>query len=234
MSDENKVETVSKEDHERAIEKLRRLEAENTDFKKRFKDINPEEVKAYKEELELLRNEIAAGSGDTRKIEDRIKAAKEELRRELAREIENRDSLLKQKDSRIKELTVDSKVFSEAAGHFVPGFHNDLKRYIKEQCDIDNDGNIFVKDEKGEVRYSPANGGKHMSYQEFIDELKQTKEFAVVDRSIAGGKHSGDKKIGGSAITSLSQLAALSPEKQKEVLANMKDPEVAALFKNGR
>jgi len=221
-------ETIAKAEYEKVLEKARNLEAKVVDFEKRYKGIDPEAARAHKQELELLRNEVVSKSGDPKSIEERIKAAKDELKNEYAKERETLEGALKSKDQKLKELQVDSVVFGTAAGQFVSGFHDDLKRYIREQCDLDSDGNIVIKDARGEVRLSASNKTKPMSVEEFIDELKANKPFAVIDKSLNGGKTPGEKIAGDGADISFEKFQRLSNVEQQQVLA--KNPSLAIKF----
>lgn len=228
------VDTVSKAEYDGLLEKYRKEQAKAVDYERRYKGVDLDALKAKAEERDILAAEGA--KGDPNKVKAEIDRAVHETRKQLQKELDERDQLLGKLKGENKELRVVDRVFAEAAGKFIDKAHGDLKRVIRESGDLDDEGNIVFKDSKGEILYSKKNRSETMGVEEFIEALCEEKPHWAADFQIAGAKSAGEKRgaAGGAKVTSLAQLSAHSPEKQREILNSMEPQDVAKLLSGVR
>lgn len=176
------------------LEKFHREQARATDLEKkleRFKDIDPDAFKAMKEDYDNLRRERAAKSPEEQKAYEQ--EIQKEVRGSVQKEIDGLASENTSLKSKLKELTVTDKIFSQAAGRFNSDTHDDVKDYIRRFCDISDDGELIIKDEKGSRRYAPGSTTKFMDSSGFVDWLAETKPSWALPDGKGGGKTPGQK-----------------------------------------
>lgn len=211
-------------ENERLRARAQNFEGKLTDFEKRFSGIDPDKVRRLEAELDDFKNKDAGG--DKGKIEERINAAKEKIRAELGAQLEAAQGEANTLRGQVKELSVVGKVFGDAAGKFVSKFHPFLKDQIRQFCDADKEGNIIVKDSKGEIRYK---GSKPMSHADFIEELASENDYAVVSSDVSGSKGGGTKAgTGNGSVSSLNQLSGLSSSEQMDRMRKMDPKDLGA------
>jgi len=227
-TDATAAETVTKAEYEALQEKFRKEQAKAVDYERRFKGVDLDALKAAKEERDILARQSA--SGDPDKVKAEIDKAVSETRKQLQKELEENENTLKAIKAENKELKVVDRVFAEAASKFIDKSHVDLKRVIRESGDLDDNGNIVFRDDKGEKLYSKKKPSEPMGVAEFIEGLLDEKPHWAVDFSVSGAKQTGEKRTGGAKITSLSQLNGLTPEKQREVMSQMDPKDLSALL----
>lgn len=165
-------------------EKYKATEAELMDYEVKLKEAN--------KRLDALRKEKAAS-----KPEDLDAWRSEEnkrIREEIGKEIETEREKRTRLESELKELKVVSKVFSVASDKFNKDVEEDVKERIRKACDISEDGQVIVKDQKGNVRYSKTNVSKPMSIEEFIEEIAEQKPSWVNKTVVSGAMGSASTK----------------------------------------
>lgn len=232
MSEEGKTETVSKAEYDKAIERAQRFEAKFTDLEKqfnRFKDIDPDRVKADREALEQLEREKASSKPE--EIEKLINRAKEDTRKEFGKKLEDYEKEIGTLRSQNHELTVVDKVFGAASGDLNDDMHDIFKDLARRACTLDAEGNIVVKDEKGEVRYSPKNPSIRMTHAEFIEELKESRGSMFKSTHKTGAKDTGTKGAA-SGVTgrtyTAAELSAMGEAKSIEIISKMTPEQIKA------
>lgn len=234
MSDEGKTETVAKADYDKALERAQRFEAKVTDLEKTFakyKDIDPTEYKANKEALARLEQERAASKPE--EIERLITKAKEETRKELGRKVEEYEGTIQKLTAQNHELMVVDRVFSAASSELNDDMHDIFKDMARRACGLDDEGNIIVKDSKGEIRYSPKNPSLKMTHQELIEELRSTKASMFKSTFKSGAKGDGTKSSSGGGVDrkyTAAELQSMDPMKAKEIMDKMTPAELKAAY----
>lgn len=198
-----------------------------THFEKTYKGIDPDEFHATKQALAELQQK--ASGGDPEKIKQLLEAAKADVRKEIQSELDTERNQVKTLSGRLKEITVVEGVFSKAAGKLYDKAHDDFKDYVRRYCDAGDDGQIIVKDDKGNQRYSPKNPSQPMSPEELIEELSNKKDHWFANTIPAGGKAGGEKYANGASKLSLQQFHALGSAEQQDYLRKNPD-QVAALM----
>lgn len=234
MSDEGKTETVAKAEYDKAIERARRFEGQLADLQKtvdRFKDIDPVEYKANKEALARLEQERAQNKPD--EIEKLITKAKEETRKELGKKVEDYETKIQTLTAQNHELMVVDRVFSAASSDLNDDMYDIFKDIARRSCALDEEGNIVIKNDKGEIRYSPKNPNNKMTYAEFIEEIREKKTSMFKSTVKTGGKGDGTKSSNGSGVDrkySAAELHAMDPNKAKEIMDKMTPAELKAAY----
>lgn len=234
MSDGDKTETIPKAEYDKAIERAQRFEAKVVDLEKavaKFKDIDPIEYKANKEALARLEHEKAANKPE--EIEKLIIKAKEDTRKELGKKVEEYEGTIQKLTAQNHELMVVDKVFSSASAELNDDMHDIFKDMARRSCALDEEGNIIIKNDKGEIRYSAKNPNQKMSHGEFIEELRASKGSMFKSTVKTGGKGDGTKSSTGSGVDrkyTAKDLASMSPDKAKEIMDKMTPAELKAAY----
>lgn len=205
------------------VEKLHAAKAEAEDLRRKldqFKDIDPSSYKAMREDYELMRKQQTGG--DPKKIDELVAAKEIEIRSSVQKELDALKGDAQTKAAKLKELQVTEKVFSQAADKFNKDTYDDVKEYIRRFCDIGDDGEIFVKDEKGARRYSPGSTTKYMGVDEFVGWLSDLKPSWAVAEGNSGAKTSGQKttSTSGAKVLSWKEIGQL-PDKGKTYMNNL-------------
>ncbi len=185
------TDSVSKADLDAAIERARNFEAKLTDYEKKFKGVDIEALRAKAEERDLLIAEAA--NRDPKKFETELEKRVSELRKNLQKELEDKDALTSKLISENKELKVVNKVFGDHASKFVDTAHSQLKREIRDNLDVDEDGNIFIKGENGKPLYSKTKPAQLMTVDEYVNELIELYPHMAKNPNLSGGKKDTEK-----------------------------------------
>lgn len=234
MSEGDKTQTdvVAKAEYESAVERARKFEAEVGDLKKRmekYNGIDPDRVKADREALATLERERASGKPE--EIAALVEKAKKEAREEAQKELDASRDKIQTLSAQNHELLVVSTVFSEHAGDINQDVHGIFKEIIRKSCATDEDGNIIVKDDKGNIRHSAKNPAQKMTAAEFVAELKEKTPSFVRSTSKTGGKEEGTKSSGtngSNSTTSFGEILAMGEQKGIETMAKMTPNELKA------
>lgn len=219
----NQGDTVSKADFDKVKDQMQTWMGKATDLEKKLNGRSLDSLIAAAEERDILAAQ-AAGS-DPSKIQSEIERAKNGLREELGRKLDEKDSLISRQASQLKEMTVVDSVVKQAGDKIYKNAADDFRSYVRTHCDLDEDGNtIIVKDDKGNVRY---NGAKKMTVDELITELESKRDHWFTNRTAAGGHDGGNKGSAatGEKVTTWAQLSKLSPEQSRVELAKLSLPE---------
>lgn len=170
--------------YNKSQEKYNRSEAERADFEFKLKEAN--------KKLDALRKEKAATRPedlDTWRAEEEKK-----LREEIGKEIETERQKRQTLEAQVKELKVVSFVYSIAKEKFNSDVEDDVKERIRKSCDLSEDGQLVIKDDKGNIRYSKTNVSKPMTAEEFIEEIAELKPSWVSKAVVSGSMSNGTTK----------------------------------------
>lgn len=189
-----------------------------------------EQDRAYDQrELQKLRNikddrdkmvDDKAKSGDPEAIEK----MKRELRDEFASQEERLKADLEKTSRELKHERVIRSALSKAAEVFNADSLDLIQTRIEQSCDWE-DGQIIVKNERGEVRYSERNKREKMGLDEFLGELRE-KYPSCARATVPQGTDNGRAKSSASngRAVSFAELQGMSPEQQRKSLT----PEAAS------
>lgn len=216
MSDsENKSEAkYTEKDLERERGYAQHFEVQLNDLKNRFKGIDPDQYAKDKADLEALKNDRAAKSGDPKQLEERLAEAKRELEDAYAtklREVEGRANSA-ETDLRNERATkpVLRKIASMVTGEDQAQL---LEPIIKNEADF-QDGRIVFKGADGKPRRSKDRPAEFMGEEEFAAELKTRFPGSFKSDAIPGARNGAQQitTINGAEIRSMADAARL-PDK---------------------
>ncbi len=181
MSEASKIQLLlnsAQRDADAVREKYNNAEAERKDLEIRLKEAN--------KKLDTVRKERAIAKPED--LEAWQSEEQKKIRSELAGEIQKRDDELNKLKSQIRELTVVSSVVALARDKFNDDVIEDIKDRARRFCDVNEAGEIIVKDEQGRPRYSKANVSKLMTGEEFLTELAELRPSWAKAQVVPGTK----------------------------------------------
>ena len=227
MADES---TITFEEHTKvrqqldtAQERARNFEAKFTDMEKRFKafeNVDLEKLKAQAEEAEILKRQNAK---TPEQIEQLIKetekkyADKEaQIRREVQEQL---NAATKERDDykgKYRELSITDKAMAEIGNVFNEDMHPFIKQYIRQSVDTDDRGEFIVKDDRGELRYSPTDRAKPMSVKELATEIAERHPSAAKSTTRTGDHQTATRSNGVGGEMTTERWLRLTPEQRKQ------------------
>lgn len=155
-----------------------------------------------------------ASEGDTSAWEAKLQT----MRDEHADEIERLTGKIKTLETEQRHDKVISRGIAKAAEYFTSDSLPLIQLHIERNCDI-KDGQVVVKDDKGEVRYS---GREPMSMDDYLKELAAKYPSCAKASGQAGGDSGGRKTTsgasGGTSYTPEEVMRA-NPAQQAEMVA---------------
>lgn len=218
---------VSPEQFKKAVERAQRFEAQLKDLEKKhqqfasmYKDIDPDEAKALKTKLEEA--ERKAAEKDPAKMEELFERKLNKFKQGWDEEKTTITYELEKLRKENKTLKVTDKVMSEIAGLFNPDALKFIRREVEEQCDLDDDNTIVVKDEDGSPIFK---NGKYLGIKDFGEMLVERYPSLAKAQGVSGSKDSGSgQKVHGRQVRepqSYAELVQMGPA-GKEWLDNAK------------
>jgi hypothetical protein len=193
---------VPKSEYEKAVERSRKFEAQLTDTEKRLKSlegIDPERVKAEREELDILRKQGVGN--DPKKLDELLERTRKETEDKLSKRFGDKLTEFEKQNGELskelKHIRVTKSALDVAAKMFLPEAIKFVEPIINASCDW-VEGKIVVKDEKGEPRYSKKNPKEPMGVEELLGEVAESNPF-LVPASTRKGTDNGAQKTGATA-----------------------------------
>lgn len=221
-------EMVPAEEFNKAQERARNFEAKLTDLEKRFKGVDPEEARALREEVALLRKDAAGG--DPKKIDDLIARERGEIEKRFSSKLTETESALSEAQKRLKRAEVVNPALMTAAKFF----NNDalplLQPVLESALDFE-DGKIVVKQD-GRVVPSVKNPRiAAMPLEEFLESLVEKHPSLAKPTLAAGGKEGVTRSLSSSfgQGQTISDFAKM-PDRGKEAFKNMKIEDLKKVF----
>lgn len=166
-----------------------------------WKDKQINDLKKSKEERDAML-EDKANSGDA----DAIKQIKNEYTTRLLEAEDKLKTNTSKLESELKQERVSARAMAKAAQLFKDGSIELLKPKIDAACDWE-DGEIVIKDEKGEVRRSAADYKKNMTLDEYMSELAEKYPALAQPTAQTGTMKSGEKRSASSNSASSISLS---------------------------
>jgi len=184
-SDGNKEEFVPKSEYDKAVERSQRFEGMATDYEKRYKNVDIDALKAKAEKADLLERELA--TADPKRVDALITNKEQEIRGMFQKEIETRDERIARIEAENKELKVVDKIAAIAVERgFIPESLEHVKRDIRENVDLDSEGNFIVKDKDGKALFSKEKPTEKMSVDEYLRSYGNKNPFFLKNPSPGG------------------------------------------------
>ena len=199
----------------------------------RYKGIDPEEYFALKSSRDEEEKNKLSKSPD--KLDEHWNKKMLEARKEWDSKLTNIENENKQLRSQVRGLQITDRVMLEVAPLFNPDTHKWIKLEVERRADLDADGKLVFKDERGEVIFSAENRTEPMGTKEFAKLL--VNEFPSAAKPTGPGGAAdmtrGNRVTGsGKAPTTMAELNALP--NPREVLAKMSAEDREILLKNTR
>lgn len=192
------TEMVPRAEFERLEAKARNEEARAVHLERTYKGIDPEAVKAEREELAILRRESVGN--DPKKLKEFEERTTKEVSDRFSgklTEIETENKTLK---GQLKELQVTNTAMSKAASVFNEDALELIQDRVRADCDY-LDGKIIVKGSDGKPLPSKINPREDMGVDEYLEGLAAKYPSTAKATAIAGGKQGGDKSQSPNAKT---------------------------------
>ena len=222
------------QDGDKAPEELRTLKSELEQHRGK--------IKTYETDIAHLQRKIetlteAKGERD-KMVEDKAKGGdpealeriKQTLRDEFAASEESLKKSNQTLEQELKQERVIGKAMTKAAGLFNQDALEFIQIKVQKDCDY-KDGQIVVKDEKGEPRYSEKNRRELMSVDEYLEELTNKHPSLAKATSNSGTKDPGEKRNGHYSTLTYEQYSRLSSAEQQKL--NI-DPKIAREWLSNR
>lgn len=188
--DSGAAETVSRAEYEKVLTKARNEEARAVDYERRFKGIDPEAVKAEREELANLRREGVGN--DPKKLKEFEERTTKEVSDRFSGKLTEFETENKTLKSQLKELQVTNTAMAKAASIFNDDALELIQDRVRADCDF-LDGKIIVKGADGKPLASKTNPRNDMDVDEYLQTLATRYPSTAKSSAIAGGKGGGQK-----------------------------------------
>ena len=184
------AETVSKAEYEKVLTKARNEEARAVDYERRYKGIDPEAVKAEREELANLRREGVGN--DPKKLKEFEERTTKEVSDRYSGKLTEYETENKTLKGQLKELQVTNTAMTKAASIFNDDALELIQDRVRADCDY-LDGRIIVRDKDGKPKPSIKNPREDMGVDEYLETLASKYPSTAKATAIAGGRSGGTK-----------------------------------------
>jgi hypothetical protein len=163
--------------------------AEDTDKKENTITIDVAEynaLKAQSEKLGKLESTITEKESTIAELKTAMSEAQKntkgpkreeieaEIRSELSERITSAEKARDELLGKLKSVTITDKVMNAIGPKIVPSAQKWIRQEIEKECDIDGDfdnGELVIKDEKGNIRWSAKTPDKKMNVEEYQEVL---------------------------------------------------------------
>lgn len=217
MADEgNGQSTVTAEEHAKAVEKADRARAEAEDLRRqlaRFKDIDPDRVKADRDALEQLERERT--KGDPKALEDWKSKKEGELKARFDGALTEKEKRIEELSSKLTRLEVVQPSMLKAAEVF-NSTELPLVQILVERDLALADGQIVVRGDDGKGKPSVRNPRENMGLDEYFDALAEKHPNLAKPKMERGGRESGSTSSSSSSAGTISveRYVKMSREEQ--------------------
>jgi hypothetical protein len=213
--------TISFEEHtkvqqnfQREEEKRQRLEAELVDLKKRFEPfekVDLTQLRADAEAYHQMRKDTAKTPEEIDKlVTDKEKRIRAEVQKELD-ELKNKEHTL---SSRVKELEIVDRAMSQIGGIFNDDMQDFVKGHVRVCVDKNDAGELIVRDERGELRYSRTDRTKPMTLREFAEEIAEKHPSTAKPTQTKGAMQAGERSNGTSHTVPVERYLRMSAQER--------------------
>jgi len=201
---------------QKAEERAQRFEASLADIERKYntvKDIDPVKYKATLEDYDNIRKENA--KGDPKKIDELVSEKEARIRAEVQKELDELRGKSTKAETELRELRVVDRAHSLFGSRFNDDVQDDVKARVRKDADINEDGAIVFKDDKGQLRYSHVDRTKLMTADEYAEELANLKPSWAKATHVAGGMQPGIKSNGTGGMDPVRWLRLSPAERAK-------------------
>lgn len=191
MTDEATSTTISTEEYNKVLDRARNLEAKLTDTEKKFgwaKDLNPDQVRADKEALELLMKE--KGSTDSTKIDELLARKEKELKDRFDSSLTEKEKMVETLSAKVQRLEVVNPAMLKATEYFNSTELELIGMLVERDLGI-IEGEIVAKGADGKPIPSKKNPRVNMGLDEYMEALADKYPGAARARTSGGSKEHG-------------------------------------------
>lgn len=196
---------------------------------KEFEGIDPAQVREIIAEKQKLEEEMR--KKDPAKLEEYHKIEKQKLAESYDRKLAEALAKVEQLQKVNKTLTVTDKVMAQIGKHFSDDVQDIVKGIVERHCDIDESGQIYIRDENGEEMMSPKNKVLPITVEEFGQWLVEKRPSLArpVGMGGTGSPAQGERTRRGQVRIPTTMAELQSLPNAKEVWASLTAEEKAKL-----
>lgn len=207
VTDDDKI-TLSVSEYNQmkaSLEKIKGIDELKATYESQINELN-EKLKSKKQPEGIKREDV-----------------EKEIRSELSKEIEETQKERDQLKSHLKRVSVTDKVLGALGDSVMGGAKKWIAQEIEKECDIEGDfdnGQIIVKDENGNIRWSATKPDQKLGVDEYAGILKQRypEFFNSTTRSAEpqqGNRVSGNTTSNNKGAVSFQDLERMSETERK-------------------
>jgi len=184
-------------------ERAKRFEGLYVDTSKKlktFEGIDLDRLKADSEALAQHLRDKAAESKDPADLKKWQESQTAKIRSEIQKKLDELESENKSLKSTNHELTVVDKAMERIGGRFNEDTHMFIKQYVRDQVDRDDKGELYIRGEDKQPRYSPSKPANRLSLEEWADEIAQ-KHPSAAKATVPRGSGKGGERMNGNSMS---------------------------------
>lgn len=179
-----------------------------------YKGINPDEVKAIKEDYDNIRKQSVKSPEDIDKL---ISEKENELRSSFQKQLDEARSKADSSGKELHELLVVDKALEQVGGQFAPDMHAIVKEMLRREVDRDADGNLIVKGKDGKPAYSAKEPAKLKSLGEWVEDIGAKHPSMLASTARGGALNKSEQTTGSSGIDQRRYLDAVNRRTQETI-----------------
>lgn len=182
----------------------------------KFKGLDIEKLKADSEALTQLQHERAQNKPE--ELKAFREAEREKIRKEFAPKLEEYETENKKLKGSLHEHLIVDKALTTVGAKFNEDAHIFVKDMIRRSMDRDEQGNIVVKDEQGNVRYSRAKPTEKLGLEEWAEEIASKHPSIAKPTVTSGSKSAGQVKLpSGGGVLDVASYIKMTPEQRAKI-----------------
>lgn len=191
-SQDSTEKAYSASEYNKAIERARNFESKLANLEKEMEKYSSVDIEKLKADSQALYDMQKQNAGDPDQIDRLVTQKVGEFKEQWQKDKEKIQNL----KSKITELTVTDKVYSQMEGDFVksPLVRETLKNLIRQNCKLTEEGKIAVIDKDGRPRIKPDSAMQEMQVSDWIEEIKKQNPEIALDKSPSGAKMKGETR----------------------------------------
>lgn len=194
--------------------------AKATDLEKKlaqFKDIDPVEYKAIKEDYNSMKEKLnSADTGTKPNNDEKMRRFKEEIENPYKQKLSQFETEAQKTAARLKELTVENKAVRKITEIFADDVHEDVKRALLANTALKDD-DVVIVDADGNVKYSNKEPGKPMSMDEWLHDYANNRPSMVKTKATGGAREPGTSKPSLNGVLSVDSYRQMSPQERQKL-----------------
>lgn len=193
---ETKVDLIPKTEHTKITTELqtalRQREDETNNLKKSLEaygGVTPEQVAEWKraQKEQETAEAVRQAEGKPDELNKLWETREAEIREEAFAEVSKYKTQLESISSKYKQVTVVSQLMNEFGAGVLDKARPDIEAEVSRYVDANENGEVTIRDDRGNVRYSPTEPSRKMNAREFFAELEDRKDYCFRAKGINKG-----------------------------------------------